>query len=194
MSADENRRAWTLEYKLIYSMLVAGKSADFAETVSNRLYGDRLLSPFGWFRHVRSQGALGGELRKARSGNYTKLERGISELIDEKHLYLETVTPERLEKIHGIGPKTSRFFILWTRANAEYAALDTHVLKWLRFIGHAAPSSTPPKGAPYTKWENLFISEAHKRGMRPRELDARIWDYCSKGLHRTGTWPANLQP
>lgn len=181
-----------MEYRLIYSMIVAGKSAAFADKVGNRLYGDRTRSAFAWFRFVRQAGRLGDALRSARSGNYGKLEKGISELIDA-NLDLATCTAAQLEKIHGIGPKTSRFFLLWTRPGAVHAALDTHVLKWLRFIGHDAPKATPT-GDKYAALERVFIKEARARVMTPRQLDAIIWDWCSKNRNVTANWPSNLQP
>jgi thermostable 8-oxoguanine DNA glycosylase len=78
-------------------------------------------------------------------------------------------------KIHGIGPKTSRFFILWTRPHERYAALDVHILRWLRGLGHNAPRSTP-NGRKYGELEKIFLSEADKRGLSPGELDAQVWE------------------
>lgn len=186
-----------LQFKLIYSMVVAGKSAKFAEGVMSRLCPHGLMAlPFNWFRQVVDKGhTIESLLRDSRSGNYGKLTKGIIELIAAK-IDLAKCTPEQLETIHGIGPKTSRFFILWTRKGAVHAALDTHVLKWLRFIGHDAPKSTP-SGKEYVRLEKIVILEAKRRKMTPRELDAAIWDYCSKTENRfalaQGLWPDNLQ-
>lgn len=185
-------KAADLEHRLIYSMIVAGKSAAFADAVSGRLYGDRSRSPFDWLRFVRRSIGLDSVLREARSGNYGKLEKGISELIDA-NIDLANCSAADLEKIHGIGPKTSRFFLLWTRPGIVCAALDTHVLKWLRFIGYPAPKATPT-GEKYGALEKQFIAEAMKRQMTPRELDSAIWDWCSRGGHANGIWPAILQP
>lgn len=180
-----------LEYHLITAMLLAGKSATFVEGVNGRLYGKRTVTAFEWFRKARKKGGIEAALRKARSGNYTKLANGIDQVIDAG-LDLEKCGPAELQQIHGIGPKTARFFIIWTRPGADFAALDTHVLKWLRFIGHGAPASTPG-GAEYLKWQAVFLSEAKARKMSARELDSAIWDWCSAGKHRGGVWPANLQ-
>lgn len=179
-----------LEYRLLYSMVVAGKSATFAENVMDRfLQNDK--SPFALIRELEESGQLKIELQKARSGNYDKLTMGFAALA-HSGIDLEKCTALELEAIHGIGPKTSRFFIIWTRPDAKHAALDTHILKWLRYLGHDAPKATP-SGAKYAALEKIILQEADKRSMTPRDLDAQIWDYCSKGLHQNGEWPTNLQ-
>jgi thermostable 8-oxoguanine DNA glycosylase len=185
-------KASVLEYRLLYSMVVAGKSATFAENALGRFFEGVTVSPFAHIRHLVKVGQLENRLRQARTGNYGKLAIGFS---DVAHLSpnLATVSAEALEMIHGIGPKTSRFFIIWTRPDAAHAALDTHVLKWLRFIGHEAPLSTP-SGRKYALLEVIMLEEAKKRGMTARQLDSAIWDWCASGQHIDGTWPANLQP
>lgn len=180
-----------LEYRLLYSMVVAGKSASFAEGAINRfLHPEK--SPFAWVRELEERGQLLSELRNARTGNYGKLSKGFAS-VAAAGLDLRTVTSESLEAFYGIGPKTARFFILWTRPNAHVAALDTHILKWLRFVGHSAPISTPT-GKEYERLESVFLMEAKARKMPPRELDALIWDWCSGGHHKNGAWPKKLQP
>jgi hypothetical protein len=184
-----------LEYRLLYSVVVAGKSAKFADRALRTFLGESDgRSPFEYIRALLQSDApsLCDVLTVARTGNYTKLCGAFGMAVDTG-LDLATCTPMELEKIHGIGPKTSRFFILWTRPGARYAALDTHVLKWLRYLGHATPTSTPQSSKRYAELEAVILAEADRRGMTPRELDAAIWDWCSKGLHINGEWPANLQ-
>lgn len=182
-------RTAELEYRLLYSMVVAGKSAAFADSVLRRLF--RYGSPFEHVRSWTRVGRLDAVLREVRSGNYAKLTRGFAEAA-ASGIDLRKCTAGDLEKIHGIGPKTSRFFLLWTRKQANHAALDTHVLKWLRYLGHSAPQSTP-SGVRYARLEVFFLSEASARGLTARQLDARIWDWCSTGRHINGEWPAELQ-
>lgn len=162
-----------VEARLLYSIIVAGKSAKFTEGVMNRLFPGA-ASPFDRLRELRKAGGIEKALREARSGNYGKIARAFEEILDAK-LNLLTVTPEELEKIHGIGPKTSRFFIIWTRPQERYAALDVHVLRWLRKQGYKAPNATPT-GRKYRELELAFLAEADKRSMTPRELDAQIWE------------------
>lgn len=182
-----------LEYRLLYSMVVAGKSAKFAEDAMGRFVGKHPTeSPFEYIRRVGS-GRLSTRLRAARTGCYRKLWHGFYEAANSG-LDLATCTPSQLERIHGVGPKTSRFFILWTRPNAEHAALDTHVLKWLRYLGHKAPMSTP-SGEKYATLEKIVLAEAKARGMTARELDSAIWDYGSENADsaKNGIWPERLQ-
>lgn len=170
---------YELECRLLYSCIVAGKSAKFADSVMHRFLTmcciDR--TPFETLRAV-NKGQLDAIVRQLRTGNYSKLIQCFWEL-GRANLDLRTCTPEQLETIHGIGPKTSRFFILWTRPGAEYAALDVHVLRWLRSLGHNAPRSTP-SGSKYAELEKVFLDECRARGKKPRELDAEIWAAGSK--------------
>lgn len=191
MTADEHKAE--LEFRLLYSMVVAGKSADFAQQAMQRFLEGTRRPPFEVIRHLVLHRKLFTRIQEARTGNYTKLTRGFAEAA-KADLNLWTCTTEDLEKIHGIGPKTSRFFLLWTRGDlARCAALDTHVLKWLRSIGCIAPIATPGSRKTYARLEKIFLAEADARGISPRALDARIWDYCSKGGHRDGLWPADLR-
>lgn len=165
-----------LEARLIYSIIVAGKSAKFAEGVMQRL--GLWQDPFQIIRSWIEKGLLCEELRAARSGNYGKIAQALRE-IAVSSIDLRTCTPEQLEKVHGIGPKTSRFFILWTRPNERYATLDVHVLRWLRGLGYDAPKATPT-GEKYRKLEQAFLKEADNRNLTPRELDSQIWETGSK--------------
>lgn len=172
---------WALEWRLIYAIVVAGKNAKFADDVLKRLFPNEDVGPFDTIRdHILHQ-----DLREwifmARAGNYNKLELAMTELVQDP-IDLVECGPERLEEIHGIGSKTSRFFILWTRPDSRYAALDVHILRWMGRQGYKVPKQTPG-GNIYKKIERWFIAEADKRGMTPRELDWEIW---SKGAGYKG--------
>lgn len=188
-----------LQYRLLYSIVVAGKSASFAENAMKKFLAHTpFMLPFNAIRHLAGTKMLAVVIRSSRMGNYTKLERAFAEVV-KLNPDLSTCTPAELEKIHGIGPKTSRFFIIWTRPGARHAAIDTHVLKWLRFIGHAVPKSTP-SGSKYERWEAVFLAEADRRKVTARDLDARIWDHCSStrlawtDVRLRHKWPADLHP
>lgn len=168
-----------LEYKLLFAMIVAGKSARHARKAMDRLQVaiESLSVEHLWFPALReiddAPKCLATILRCARTGNYRKVERAFREVINAG-LNLKTCTVADLERIHGIGPKTARFFILWTRPDAQCAALDVHILRWLAEIGHDAPKSTPA-GKWYAYWEMMFIGEARRRDMTPAQLDEQIW-------------------
>lgn len=177
--------------KLIYSLIVAGKSADFTDQVMHRLIKglchlakSTTQTPFEMLARLTEDQIL-ALLRSARSGNYTKLARALRELVTAG-LNLATCKPWELEEIHGIGPKTSRFFIMWCRPEESYAALDVHILRWLKAQGYDVPKSTPQSRTKYAEIERCFINEAHRRGKTPRELDEEIW---VAGAGRTQTTP-----
>lgn len=172
---DNDARLRELEWKIIYAIIVAGKSAKFTQRAMDLFDAHRQERlPFEFVKILIEEENLGWVLRDIRTGNYTKIERALVELT-KAEINLSTCTPDDLEKIHGIGPKTSRFFILWTRPDARYAALDVHVLRWLDLQGYDVPLTTPPPKK-YAEIEKIFLAEADKRNMTPAQFDAQIWD------------------
>lgn len=164
-----------LQYRIIYAIIVAGKNAKFAEAATKRLFpalSDQQY-PFDIVRNWVVSDQLENNLRDARTGNYSKIKKALECLVD-LDIDLATCTPIELEQVPGIGPKTSRFFVLWTRPDARCAALDVHVLRWLRGLGYDVPKVTP-SGKKYAKIEQLFLREADRMNLTPRELDERIW-------------------
>jgi thermostable 8-oxoguanine DNA glycosylase len=172
-----------LQTKLIYAIVVAGKSARFANEVMEGLRAEvnsddgELL--FEFLHRQCEAGKLRETLEQHRTGNYTKLEKAIRGLLEES-FDLEEVAPEDLERIHGIGPKTARFFIVWTRPAERYAVLDVHVLRWMREHGHDVPRSTPGTPQLYRRIEGWFLEEAARRKMTPRQLDLEIWGNAAR--------------
>jgi thermostable 8-oxoguanine DNA glycosylase len=114
----------------------------------------------------------------AKVGNYGKVFKAFHE-VAFANLDLRTCSPAELEAIHGIGPKTARFFIIWTRQDARVAALDVHILRWMRNLGYDAPRQTP-SGKRYAVLEAAFLAEADRRGLSPQALDAQIWSAGSR--------------
>lgn len=162
-----------LQYRICYAVVVAGKNAKFADRVVRDLF-DSHYCPFDLIKFwSRISGGVERELRRAKTGNYKKIARAFVELATAD-IDLRTCAPEHLEQIHGIGPKTARFFVLWTRPDARYAALDVHVLRWLRERGYDAPRQTPG-GKRYRELEVAFLREADEMRMTPAELDKQIW-------------------
>jgi thermostable 8-oxoguanine DNA glycosylase len=98
---------------------------------------------------------------------------------------LGTVSTSNLEMVKGIGPKTSRFFILHSRANSRVAALDTHILKGLRRALPASikvPLATPSSKAEYHRLENHFLHICDQMGRSPAEVDLEWWREYSGNL------------
>jgi endonuclease III len=168
---------YELQWKLIYAMFVANKTAKFANAKVDKMQG--LL---GWtmpFEAIAKMddAQLEALLRKVGTGQYARLTRGLRELVNTE-IDPYTCDPDELQAIHGIGPKTARFFVMWTRPDeARYAVLDVHVLRWLHEQGHRRiPTQTPNDMRSYKRVEQIFLKEAAKHNMTPRELDLIIWE------------------
>lgn len=106
MTLDERQR------RLIYAILVAGKSAKFVNSVMERFALMQCLDelPFDTLRRWKKGDQLTLAAERMRCGNYKKTVKAWAQIVEEiDSLDLLTCTPQRLEEIHGIGPKTSRF-------------------------------------------------------------------------------------
>jgi thermostable 8-oxoguanine DNA glycosylase len=78
----------------------------------------------------------------------------------EADFELSTCSIEELESIWGIGPKTARFFVLFSRDNVDdIAVLDVHILRWLREQGYDVPKQTPSSTKRYREIELLFLEQ-----------------------------------
>lgn len=183
MTAEAATKASTmtdheLQFRLLFAITVAGKSASHAEKVLKRLFEKSSRAPIDRIRRWVADGELEGRLKTARTGNYGKLSKAFSQVaaaIAEGKLDLQTCSAGDLEAFHGVGPKTSRFFITWTRPDARHAVLDVHVLRWLKKRGHDVPQATPSSRQQYARIENIFLAIADTMGKTPRQLDAAIW-------------------
>jgi thermostable 8-oxoguanine DNA glycosylase len=61
------------------------------------------------------------------------------------------------------------------------AALDTHLLKFLREIGiEDVPDSTPPAGATYARLERAFLEFCDRAKVDPATVDLAVWNHYSK--------------
>ena len=70
--------------------------------------------------------------------------------------------------------KTSRCFLIHSRKDVKYGGLDTHILKYMKSLGHDVPKSTPT-GKKYLKLEEIFLSLLEKSGKTLSEFDLSIW-------------------
>lgn len=172
------------EYFLIFSIIVAGRNAKMATEKTWRLleftWGEE--TPFDLIKHYIDHNTLTQKLKSLKIGQYTRIEKALKDIIN---LDVETCTLDDLLACHGVGNKTARFFLLNTRKDAEYAVLDTHVLKWLNSLfGNwmSVPKSTPTSGSRYALWEYKAI-QTMKKEYPERTLaqaDFEIWKTFAK--------------
>jgi thermostable 8-oxoguanine DNA glycosylase len=181
---DYNRTEADLEEFLLFAILVAGKKASTtAKKLDSFLVGRITNSPFQFlqgFIEQEKEGhqVLDGWMRGHRLGQYKRLNSAFRGVLQFKGR-LKDVTAEELESVKGIGPKTSRFFILHSRPDQNVACLDTHILKWMKSKGYDVPKTTPSKKR-YKKIESDFIHECHKVGKKVADMDLEIWKSYAK--------------
>ncbi len=163
-----------LEWWVLFGICVANKPAKVTERKMRAFMemGSMTLPPFDAVQVMIEEGKLGRNLRKARFGQYTRINRAFRHAV---RLDVGNLSVEVLEAVPGIGPKTARMIMLYSRPGVEAVPLDTHVLKFLRSLGHKASASTPAAGPTYRRLESAFIAEARRRHVSVRELDTQVW-------------------
>ena len=176
---DFNRDTNQLEAFWLFCMFVAGKNSDYASRCLSKMiyaamrFGHGRSGVFNYFKSIGEVG-VHNALVANKVGQYTRLTKGVMQSLD---LNLRTCTLEDLLKIHGVGNKTARFFLLHTRAGCEYAVLDTHILKWMRNRGEDVPKSTPTNSKVYRELEKRFryLSRLAHPSLTDAQIDLLIW-------------------
>lgn len=169
-----------LEEMLLFSILVAGKRADQTGrklAVFMECTPPRDGTAFEKVRELIDRKRLLPVLRAVRTGKYRLFNRAFRSVV---RLDPRTCTLEDLEAVPGIGPKTARMFLLHSRPGQRLAALDTHILRYLRELGYAAPKTTPPAGPVYRRLEAAFLQQADLANVTPADLDLTIWKRYTK--------------
>lgn len=151
------------------------KSLALATTKKSTLFA--ALREATVYKHINDY-TIGQMLENVRTGQYDTLAAAIERttiLLDENCKFLRNASARDLEEIHGVGPKTARYFILHTRPKARVAALDTHILRYLcDHTDMPVPSSTPT-GKRYAELEEAFLLMADFEGVDPAAMDLAIW-------------------
>ena len=178
-----NRTDDELQTFWIFCILVAGKNSDTTSRLVTKLLATRGdQTPFEF---IRSFGVI--EFRKYlvsnRVGQYDRITRA---LYTSTRLNLRTCTRDDLMKIHGVGPKTARFFLLHTREFCDEIVLDTHILRWMREkCGiNDVPKNTPQNPEKYAGWAGLckYLMEIHYPRLTLAQADLMIWTEMSGRL------------
>jgi len=165
-----------LEEHAVFWVCVAGKTAKTIAKSLDSIWKEIGHDPFAAIRRVGLDN-LPGILKKHGIGCYNAKARSLYELATSG-LDLKKCSLKDLESIYGIGPKTARCFMIHTRPNARCAGIDTHVLKFLKDLGHKVPSSTPI-GKKYLEIEELFLNYVYKSGKSVAEYDLSVWNAYS---------------
>jgi thermostable 8-oxoguanine DNA glycosylase len=180
-----NRTEAELECFLLFCIVVAGKTAyiqarkldEFLTSINKRLMLPEHVNPFQSLKSADQHGILMEEILKAKLGQYKKIFKGFKYII-EREYNLSKMTPQILEKIPGVGMKTSRFFLLHsdTFYKDKIAILDTHILKFIKEnIDDKAPKSTPVIPLTYRFWEDMFLSWCRENNKNVADFDLEVW-------------------
>jgi len=179
---DFNRTDNQLEMFWLFCISVAGKNSDTTSKLLSLMFYAHQDSPFDYLRDLGQTG-IHNMLVVNRSGQYLRISKAFTQSLD---LNLRTCTLEDLLSIHGVGPKTARFFLLHSRADCQHAVLDTHILKWMKDHGiDHAPDTTPQNQKIYIEYEKLFRMLAHSYfpGLSLAQADLLIWTQQSGRLN-----------
>ena len=180
-----NRTKAELECFLLFCIVVAGKTAyiqaqkldEFLTSINKRLMMPEHVSPFQSLKSAEQHGILMEEILRAKLGQYKKIYNGFK-YITENEYDLTRMNPELLERIPGVGMKTSRFFLLHSDINYKdvIAILDTHILKFIKEnIDDRAPKSTPTIRVTYKYWEDLFLYWCQYNNKNVADFDLEVW-------------------
>ncbi len=175
---NSNRSHAELEELLLFSIFVANKIATATATkldwfLTQQHCEHKRGSPFSKLRSLIIDRKLEKQVKWARVSPYKKNLIACEQLA-RLGRNLEGMTLYDLLQIHGVGDKTARMFLLYSREDQPYAVLDTYVLRWLRGLGHTVPMHQPT-GPQYRRLEVTFLNEADNLGVTPLQLDRQIW-------------------
>jgi endonuclease III len=183
---DYNRNNYDLEELILFCVAVAGKTA---KVISKKIdiflqdikffLGKNNITPFEMIK-LLSQDKLDLFLRKHKLGKYKTLADCYYKLA-HSGLDLRKCNIDDLMTFSGIGPKTSRFFILSTRPKAKVAVLDTHILKYISKNSSLenVPLRTPSASKKYKELEDWFLIHCEKLNVDVAEYDLKIWNQSS---------------
>ena len=182
-NCDKNK----LENQILFWVCAAGKNANTASKCLNNLLleiqkriGHKSKSPF--YLISMYDGDLSSLMKECGIGCYNQKANTFKDLANKK-IDLKTCSCDDLEKIKGIGRKTSRCFLLHTRKNSKCAGLDVHILRFLKNKGYKVPETTPSSLKEYKRVENIFLDLFESSGFdNIAEYDLHLWKIGSGNL------------
>lgn len=171
-----SRSDYELQEFLLFCVCVAGKSSEMqAKKLHEFLVPWGHTLPFDTIKHLDYNSLLRHDLEACKMGQYTRICKAFR-AIANSGLDLKTCTVEDLEKIPGVGLKTSRFFLTHSRPNQEYCVLDTHILCHMRDdLGIATPKATPTNPKVYYALEAKLLEVVRASGKSYADYDLEVW-------------------
>lgn len=176
-----------LEAYLLYVMTMANWEAKKAYDSLNRFLSESTESPFAYIKMLNAQEKLLHKMQEARIFRANQKQRyfqAASEFTQD----LRTASIEQLETIKGVGAKSSRYFVNFTRVDADEVHPDTHIIKGL--IAHGVDVPKDKNGKPRipsdAKAKNFklivlaFRNIAQEYGLKNREMDYEWWRHFNK--------------
>lgn len=161
----------------LFCVAVANKPADITRNKVLKFLEPRgNLLPFDYVWELYQTGRLLPELVKFKLSPYGKMQGAFVGLCQlDRAMNLVNADVDDLMMIKGIGPKTSRYFVLYTKPGARVACLDTHVLKYMRDeLKVPAPKSTPSEPL-YSQLEQIWLKWCDDAGLSYMDADTMVW-------------------
>lgn len=172
-----------LEELFVFCVCVAGKTA---KTIAPRVHKMAEMSKQkhkGLFRFIdMNRLGLPYYLHKLGIGCYSQKCTALWGAIDKfKNIQaIRKASVSDLESVSYIGPKTARFFYMAHTNSNNYAALDTHILKFLKDNGVQNVPKNTPRGNTYIRLEKEYLKLVPKP-FTAAEFDNIVWNkYESK--------------
>ena len=181
---DYNRNTTQLQEFLLYCVCVAGKKSKIESPKVRKFILDPRfgfgLKPFELIKKLLgvssvSEDGLMQHLKKYKIAPYQQRYNSFKDIVTLLPENLNEVTLEQLQEVRGISTKTSRFFLTHSREDFDEPVLDTHLLNFLKDIGHKVPSVTPQNPKVYAKVARLFKQHANFEGKSVTDLDLEVW-------------------
>jgi thermostable 8-oxoguanine DNA glycosylase len=179
-----------LQLLILFWICAAGKKASVAAKNLERVMTKGIVTfdtdePFEIIRKFGS--SLPEILKNHGIGCFNNKAKSMLDLA-HSNIDLKRCTVVELEKIIGIGPKTSRCFLMHSREGVRFAGLDTHVLKYMKEKGIDVPKSTP-SGSKYLELEKKFLKLADESGKSIADFDLEIWKrYSNKKRNKQNAY------
>ena len=188
---DYNRNETQLQEFLLYCVCVAGKKSEIETRKLDKFLSVFQLngnaSPFKLIRKLLKASSvifmdgLMEHLSKNKIAPYKQRWNSFKDIVTLLPDNLSEVTLDELQQVRGISTKTSRFFLTHSREDFDEPVLDTHILRFLKDVGHDVPSSTPQNPNVYQKVASLFKREADLAEMSVTDFDLQVWTKYSYG-------------